>query len=119
METNLVKPGTSGAPLVAQSGIVGMIISDSGSRIAKVLSITQIRAFFRQWEYPWSLEMGPAPVSGTKKSFAVLVTDKTRKINWSLSRQIASIIKRKGGKVETSPLFTDKYVAGGDHRLPF
>ncbi len=113
VETDMVKPGTSGAPLVVQGGIAGMIISDSGSGIAKALSINQIRAFFMEWQYPWSLERGPAPVSGTKSSFAVLVTDKNKKINWNLSRQIASIIKHKGGKIETSPLFTDKFVSRG------
>lgn len=113
IETNLVKPGTSGAPLVSKDGIIGMIISDSGSGIAKALSINRIRAFFIEWQYPWSLEKGPAPVPGIKSSFAVLVTDKNKKINWVLSNQIGLIVKRKGGKVGTSVLFTNKFVSGG------
>lgn len=113
VETNLVKPGTSGAPLVARSGIIGMIISDSGEGISKALSINSIRDFFLQWQYPWSLEKGPAQVSGTSSSFAVLVTDKNKKINWNLSHQIGSIIKQKGGRIGTSPLFTDKFVSRG------
>jgi len=113
VETNLVKPGTSGAPLVSKGGIIGMIISDSGEGTAKALSINRIRAFFIEWQYPWSLEKGPAPVSGIKRSFAVLVTDKNKRINRVLSHQIGSIVKQKGGRVETSTLFTDRFVSSG------
>ncbi len=113
VETNLVKPGTSGAPLVSRGGIIGMIISDSGSGIAKALSINRIRAFFIEWQYPWSLEKGPALVPGGKSSFAVLVTDNNKKINWVLSNRIGSIIKQKGGRVEASALLTEKFVSSG------
>ncbi len=113
VETNLVKPGTSGAPLVAKNGILGMIIGDSGAGIAKALDINRIRAFFIEWQYPWSLEKGPALVSGIKKSFAVLVTGKNKKINWALSNQIGSIVKQNGGRVESSALLTEKFVSSG------
>lgn len=113
VETNLVKPGTSGAPLVAKNGILGMIIGDTGEGIAKALDINRIRAFFIEWQYPWSLEKGPALVSGGKSSFSILVTDNNKKINWVLSNQIGSIIKQKGGRVETSALLTEKFVTSG------
>lgn len=113
VETDLVKPGTSGAPLVTKGGIIGMIIGDTGSGTAKALSINRIRAFFNQWQYPWILEKGPVPVPGIKSSFAVLVTGKNKMIDWDISHQIASIIGRKGGRVETPDLFTDKFVSSG------
>jgi hypothetical protein len=62
VETNLVKPGTSGAPLITRDGIIGMILSDSGSGISKALSINRIKDAFLKWHYPWSLEKRRASI---------------------------------------------------------
>ncbi len=50
-----VRVGTSGAPLIAKNGIIGMIIQDEiGS--ARAVSIGAIQAAFNEWRYPWSLQ---------------------------------------------------------------
>lgn len=50
-----VRVGTSGAPLITQNGIIGMIIQDEvGS--ARAVSIEAIKAAFDEWRYPWSLQ---------------------------------------------------------------
>lgn len=50
-----VRVGTSGAPLITQNGIIGMIIEDEvGS--ARAVSIDAIKAAFEEWRYPWSLQ---------------------------------------------------------------
>ena len=56
VETNLVKPGSSGAPLITRDGIIGMILSDSAAGISKALSINRIKDAFLKWQYPWSLK---------------------------------------------------------------
>jgi hypothetical protein len=60
-----VRVGTSGAPLITENGIIGMIIEDEvGS--ARAVSIEAIKAAFEEWRYPWSLrairdQKGPIP----------------------------------------------------------
>jgi Trypsin-like peptidase domain len=49
-----VAPGTSGAPLVADTGIVGMILNDSED-ITTAISIDFVERAFRQWNHPWDL----------------------------------------------------------------
>ena len=50
-----VRIGTSGAPLITENGIIGMIIQDEiGS--ARAVSIEAIKAAFEEWRYPWSLQ---------------------------------------------------------------
>ena len=50
-----VRVGTSGAPLITQNGIIGMIIQDEvGS--ARAVSIDAIKSAFEEWRYPWSLQ---------------------------------------------------------------
>jgi formylglycine-generating enzyme required for sulfatase activity len=56
-----VRPGSSGAPLIAESGILGMITEDAGNG-ATALSIETIRRFVVQNRYPWQLaECGTVP----------------------------------------------------------
>ena len=51
-----VLPGTSGAPIFTQEGIVGMIIEDSPEQVV-VLDIGIIRQIVAErWSYPWGLE---------------------------------------------------------------
>ena len=48
-----IRPGTSGAPLITENGILGMITKDEGS-ISTALKITQINALFRgSGQYPY------------------------------------------------------------------
>jgi formylglycine-generating enzyme len=60
-----IRPGTSGAPLISEKGIVGMIIEDSGT-ISRALKIAKIQSLFNkgnQYAY-FSLqakEIVPAP----------------------------------------------------------
>ena len=49
-----VRVGTSGAPLVSASGIVGMIVTD-GADDTRALSIEFIRTAFRDWAHPWNV----------------------------------------------------------------
>ena len=50
-----VRVGTSGAPLITENGIIGMIIQDEiGS--ARAVSIAAIKVAFEEWRYPWSLQ---------------------------------------------------------------
>jgi hypothetical protein len=46
-----VRPGSSGGPLIASSGIVGMILRDS-SEGAQALTIGMIRTDFNKWGFP-------------------------------------------------------------------
>lgn len=55
VEANSVRVGTSGAPLITEGGIVGMIISDSEAALVKALHITPIKEAFELWQYPWEL----------------------------------------------------------------
>ena len=54
-----VRPGSSGAPLVAASGIVGMILRDS-AETAQALTMAVIKDRFRQWNHPWDLRPSTA-----------------------------------------------------------
>jgi len=56
-----VQPGTSGAPLVAESGVIGMIIKDSGV-VSEAVSIDIIKDAFARWNLPWDLGRGEEPM---------------------------------------------------------
>jgi Trypsin-like peptidase domain/PEGA domain len=49
-----VRVGTSGGPLIAKSGIVGMIQNDSEDD-TRALTIDIIKAALLEWNYPWDL----------------------------------------------------------------
>jgi S1-C subfamily serine protease len=51
-----VQPGTSGAPLVSQNGIVGMIVSDAPGDVSRALTIDFIHKALRRWNHPWDLK---------------------------------------------------------------
>jgi hypothetical protein len=50
-----INVGTSGAPLISNDGIVGMIVSDSNRQEVEAIPIERIEAFIRDWEQPWQL----------------------------------------------------------------
>jgi hypothetical protein len=49
-----VRVGTSGAPLIADTGIIGMVTSDA-SESSEAVSIDIIARAFAQWNLPWQL----------------------------------------------------------------
>jgi Trypsin-like peptidase domain len=57
IDINSVRRGTSGAPLISETGILGMIIRDSDGSIATALSVEFIRQFFAENHLNWSLEI--------------------------------------------------------------
>ena len=59
LEALEIRPGSSGGPLIAPSGIVGIILRDSADA-ADALSIDYIKWHFEQWRDPWDLESAPA-----------------------------------------------------------
>ncbi|MCI5145142.1 MAG: sulfatase-modifying factor protein [Candidatus Electrothrix sp. AR3] len=55
IDIHSIQPGTSGAPLLTKNGIVGMVVSDSGSK-ARAVNIDIIRRFVAEMHrYPWGL----------------------------------------------------------------
>jgi hypothetical protein len=65
LETMQILPGSSGGPLVASSGIVGIVLRDAADN-ATALDITYVKSYFKKWNHPWDLEASgaaaPAPV---------------------------------------------------------
>ncbi len=49
-----IRPGTSGAPLIGKSGILGMIVKDDDV-FGTATSVDVIARAFRDWVYPWQL----------------------------------------------------------------
>ncbi|HEY6138232.1 MAG TPA: serine protease [Thermoanaerobaculia bacterium] len=61
LETMQILPGSSGGPLVASSGIVGIVLRDAADN-ATALDITYVKSYFKKWNHPWDLEpTGAAP----------------------------------------------------------
>jgi len=71
VEITTVRPGTSGAPLVTEKGISGLIITDNDD-IAKAIHIDTIKQFVERFNYPWQ-EIGRPMVArnNTKSQEAV------------------------------------------------
>ncbi|MEA2343452.1 MAG: hypothetical protein QOF63_1621 [Thermoanaerobaculia bacterium] len=59
VETLSILPGSSGGPLIAPSGIVGLILRDDASNTT-ALSITYVKTIFKQWNHPWNVELADA-----------------------------------------------------------
>ena len=51
-----IQKGTSGAPLLADTGIIGMQIEDEGAGVSRALSIEIIQRACNLWGIPWDLE---------------------------------------------------------------
>jgi tetratricopeptide (TPR) repeat protein len=51
-----VKVGTSGAPLISEAGIVGMVVADTGM-FASATPIDLIERAVKYWNYPWDLAL--------------------------------------------------------------
>jgi hypothetical protein len=50
-----ITEGTSGAPLLSDDGIVGMIVSVSNTQQVETIPIERIEAIIKGWEQPWQL----------------------------------------------------------------
>ena len=57
-----VKVGTSGAPLISEGGIVGMVVADAGI-FARATPIDLIERAVKEWGYPWDLTLAVPPPS--------------------------------------------------------
>lgn len=55
-----VQVGTSGAPLVAEDGIAGMIVADTIGGIPRAIGIDFIERAFAFWAHPWGLQAATA-----------------------------------------------------------
>jgi Trypsin-like peptidase domain/PEGA domain len=63
-----VRVGSSGGPLIAGTGIVGMIQNDSEDD-TRALTIDIVRDAFREWNYPWDLrETNSGGAGGTSSA---------------------------------------------------
>ncbi len=60
IDMNSVQVGTSGAPLISEKGIVGMIIEDEGADVIAVDIDSIRRVVTEMWRYPWDMEEFPA-----------------------------------------------------------
>jgi hypothetical protein len=59
-----IKLGTSGAPLISDAGIIGMVVEDAGT-FARAIPIDRIERAVRHWQYPWELTIAPTPAPPT------------------------------------------------------
>jgi hypothetical protein len=55
IEGTMVKPGSSGGPVISDTGIIGMIETDSAGN-TRALSVDFIKRAFENWNHPWGLE---------------------------------------------------------------
>lgn len=66
LEAMQILPGSSGGPLVASSGIVGIVLTDAADN-ATALDIGYVKTYFtKRWNHPWDLDAAetaaPAPL---------------------------------------------------------
>src|SRR5208282_3535341 len=54
-----LRPGSSGAPLVTNTGVIGMLKAQSADD-SRALSIAYIKSKVQEWGYPWDLTSGTA-----------------------------------------------------------
>ncbi len=54
-EGMMVKPGSSGGPVISDTGIIGMVQKDSQEG-TRALSVDFIRKVFEEWNLPWELQ---------------------------------------------------------------
>jgi DNA-binding beta-propeller fold protein YncE len=74
VDTAVVSAGTSGAPLVTENGIVGMITTDMPGEVVKVLSVDAIRRSLEEWSYRWSAQEVRTSYWGVPPASAILST---------------------------------------------
>lgn len=72
LELMQILPGSSGGPLVASSGIVGIVLRDAEDN-ATALDITYVKSYFKKWNHPWDLDAGQATAAEPRVDHPVLV----------------------------------------------
>jgi Trypsin-like peptidase domain len=70
-----VSVGTSGAPLISQSGILGMIVTDAGA-FSEATPLDLVRRAIERWHYPWQLApLGPQePPQTAQRELGISIT---------------------------------------------
>ena len=66
LEGMMVKEGSSGGPVISDTGIIGMIQRDSQEG-THALSVDFIRKVFEEWRHPWDLQAAEADVDAIHK----------------------------------------------------
>lgn len=65
LETMQILPGSSGGPLVASTGIVGIVLRDAADK-ATALDITYVKTYFtKKWNHPWDLDAAETAAPAT------------------------------------------------------
>jgi trypsin-like peptidase len=77
-----VSVGTSGAPLISQRGILGMIVTDAGT-FSEATSLDVIRRAIEKWNYPWQLvAVGSQPPKAPQPNPPVSAAEERQIIVW-------------------------------------
>ena len=107
-----VRPGTSGAPMITEDGIIGMVIRDNQMASAEALSIEVIKGAFGpgdNWEgYTWSLQH--APIYTRNKPAVVKVQVNARYNGDAISSCGTGFFISSGGR--TGQIITASHVVG-------
>lgn len=102
--------GTSGAPLMTEHGIAGMIISDRPGETTQALSIDVIERAFRSWNHPWGLS---AVVPEVKAPAAATQAPETPSEGAYVKKVVKRLpIKGNVGKLFLGPDGGQLYVSG-------
>jgi len=79
--------GSSGAPLISEKGIVGMVLEDEPGRVVTALNMETIRAIVeKRWKRPWGLEecipAPKVPIFTIEPTEVVVGMDKNIRLTW-------------------------------------
>lgn len=110
-----VLPGTSGAPLIAEGGVIGMIVSDAPGEVTHALTLSVIRRAFEIWKHPWQLvklEPPPPDITGTYTGPGLIVASNCSNEsdngpgNYSA---VVNISQQSGNKFSSDLIFRSPY----------
>lgn len=111
-----VQPGTSGAPLIAENGIVGMIVTDAPGEESQALTIDVIKRAFEIWGHPWQLtklEQPPPDITGTYTGPGVIVASNCSNESDNGTGNylaVVNISSQSGGKFSSDLILRDPYL---------
>jgi hypothetical protein len=79
-----VSVGTSGAPLISQEGILGMVVIDAGA-FSEATPLEVIRRAIKKWNYPWQLAAGvPSSSRPADLSPSIVIPEKASITVWKV-----------------------------------